>query len=71
MNKVPMKLYTEKQLLDICKSVAEKACANSLDENWVKEECEYYGYTKIEIDMNTIHHDIENDHIKTITVVKA
>ena len=66
-----MKLYTEEQLLDICKSVAEKACANSLDEDWIKDKCEYYGYSKIEIDINTINDDIENDDIEAIRVVKA
>lgn len=64
-----MKLYTEEQLFDICKSVAEKACANSLNEDWVKENCNYYGYSKIEIDINTIKHLIEDDDVEKIKVV--
>ncbi len=66
-----MKLYTEEQLLDICKSVAEKACAYSLDDEFIKDNCDYYGYTKIEIDISTISDDIENDNIDIIKVVKA
>ena len=44
-----MKLYTEKQLLDICQSVAEKACANSLPESFIKDSCDYYGHSKLHL----------------------
>ncbi len=67
-----MKLYTEEQLLEICKSVAEKACAGSLSDEWVKDQCDYYGYSKIEIDIdiNAFKKDVEDDEIEVINVIK-
>ena len=63
-----MKLYTEEQLLDICQSVAEKACANSLSKSFIKDSCDYYGYSKIEIDLDTIKHFIDDDNINKINL---
>ena len=64
-----MKLYTEEQLLDICKSVAEKACANGLDEEWIKDKCEDYGYSKIEVtDPLTLEFLMEDNNVDTILV---
>ena len=64
-----MKLYTEEQLFDICQSVAEKMCANSLPEESIIEKCKYYGYSKIEIDIDTIKELMDNDDIDVINVV--
>ena len=49
-----MKLYTEEQLFDICQSVAEKMCANSLPRESVIDKCKYYGHSKNEIDIESI-----------------
>lgn len=64
-----MRLYTEDQLFEICQYVAEKACANSLSERWVKEECKSVGGTVIEIEDEFIKSDVENDvdHIQLTT----
>ena len=65
-----MKLYTEEQFLDACKSVAEKACAYSLDEDWIKEQCEYYGYTKFFIDLyDNLEDKMNDDDVNDIELV--
>ena len=63
-----MKLYTEEQLLDICQSVAEKFVADSLSTESVKEKVNYYGYSKIEIDIETIEDKLNNDNVDVIKV---
>ena len=63
-----MKLYTEEQLFDICQSVTEKMCATSLPKESVIEKCKYYGYSKIEIDIDTIQKLMEDDDIDVINV---
>ena len=64
-----MKLYTEEQLFDICQSVAEKMCANSLQEESVIEKCKYYGHSKIEIDIETIKELMDDDDVDIINVM--
>ena len=64
-----MKLYTEEQLHDICQSVAEKCCANPIDIEIIIDKCNYYGYSKIEIDINSIKDLMEDDDIDVINVV--
>lgn len=65
-----MELYTKEQLLDICQSVAEKACANSLPAEWVKENCEYYGWTKLHTDITkSMQSDIDDDNIEKIELI--
>jgi hypothetical protein len=66
-----MKLYTEEELFDICQSVAEKMCANSLPTESIIEKCKYYGHSKIEIDINTIKNLMEDDDIDVINVIKV
>ena len=66
-----MKLYTEKQLLDICQSVAEKACANSLPESFIKNSCDYYGNSKMRLIGFTeqeFQNIMDDDDIEMITV---
>ena len=63
-----MKLYTEQQLFDICQSVAEKMCANSLPIDVIVEKCQYYGHSKIEIKDENIEELLENDGIDLIRV---
>lgn len=63
-----MKLYTEEQLFNICQSVAEKMCANSLPQESIIEKCKYYGYSKIEIDNDTIQNLMNDDDIEIINV---
>ena len=64
-----VKLYTEDQLLEICHSVAEKTISTSIPIESIKEKCDDYGYSKIEIDINTISEAMENDAIETISVM--
>ena len=64
-----MKLYTEEQLFDICQSVAEKMCANSFPTESIIDKCLYYGYSKIEIDINTIKDLMDDDDVDIINVV--
>jgi len=63
-----MKLYTEEQLFDICQSVSEKMCANSLPRESVIDKCMYYGHSKIEIDIDTIQKLMEDDDVDVIKV---
>lgn len=61
-----MKLYTEEQLFDICQSVAEKMCANSLPKEVIINKCRHYGNSKIEIDNESINGVINNIDDDTI-----
>lgn len=47
-----MKLYTEKQLLEICHSVAEKVISTSLSKDRIEQLVDYYGgsSSKLELD---------------------
>ena len=63
-----MKLYTEEQLFDICKSVAEKMCASYLPKESIIDKCQYYGYSKIEIDISTIKDMMNDDNVDIINV---
>ena len=63
-----MKLYTEKQLFDICHSVAEKICATSIPIENVIEKCKYYGHSKIEINIDTIKDLMDDDNTENIKV---
>lgn len=65
------KLYTEEQLFDICQSVAEKMCANSLPKESVIDKCKYYGHSKIQIDIETIKESMNDDNIDVINVVRS
>jgi len=64
-----MKLYTEEQLFEICQSVAEKMCANSLPKESIIDKCKYYGHSKIEINIETIKDLMEDDSVEKINVV--
>jgi len=64
-----MKLYTEKQLWEICKDVAEKVAATSVSEESIKEKCDDYGHSKIIVtDPDSLKHLMEDDEIDTIPV---
>ena len=64
-----MKLYTEEKLFNICQSVAEKMCANSLPIESIIDKCKYYGHSKIEIDIETIKELMNDDNVNKINVV--
>jgi hypothetical protein len=49
-----MELYTRKELLAICQDVAEKVCANSLDESYIEELCDYSGTSHFDIEINNL-----------------
>jgi formyltetrahydrofolate synthetase len=64
-----MKLYTEQQLIDICQSVAEKMCSAPLNTETIIEHCNYYGHSKIKIDINAIQQLMNDDTGAVINVV--
>lgn len=65
-----MKVYTEEQLLDICQSVAEKVCAYSISTDTIKDYCEYFENTKLNLIVtDSIKKKINNDDVEKILLV--
>jgi len=60
-----MKLYTEEELLYIVQSVAEKACANSLPDDYIKREIDYFGSPKLMIS-ESVEELMNDDEVETI-----